>query len=270
MKKTSILHPVPAIASLAVLMAMPASVHAASVLNATRVSIDAIVGETDTTGSDPKSLGYYIGAAGVSNTTVGVTGSNVTGRHGQDLVYRYTLPTLAVGQTIQSFTFSFTITQFRNHSNSDPDGNDTEFGLDVYLLGTADPTTTGDDLYLRDTTDPNTANALVGAMDPLIPEPSDSDQNQDVNVVVTYTINSGPALALLQSFYVGHEPIQDEASFRFNLDTEYEGSIRSRGLNRYIIDSEDETSSFSITAIPEPTTALLGCLGMLALLRRRR
>jgi len=268
MKKISILHPVPAIASLAVLMTMPASVHAASVLNATRVSIDAIVGERDTSGTAP-ALGYYIGASGVSNTTVGVTGGNPN-RYGQDLVYRYTLPTLAVGQTIQSFTFSFTITQFRNHSNSDPAGNDTEFGLDVYLLGTADPTTTGSSLFLRDTTDPNASNALVGAMDPLPDDGSDANIVLDPVLVVTYTINSGPALALLQSFYVGHEPIQDEASFRFNLDTQYEGAITSRSLNRYIIDSTDETSSFSITAIPEPTTALLGGLGMLALLRRRR
>ena len=262
-------HTLPCLAGLALLMALPDSTQAATLFNATRVSIDAIVGQGDSQAtSNPPATGYYIGAAGANNTTVGVTGGNPN-RYGQDLVYRYTLPTLNVGETVESFAFSFTITSFRNHSNSDTDGNATEFGLDVYLLDTDDPTTTGDSLFLRSSSDPGT-NALVGAMDSLPDGGSDSNITLDPPLVVTYTIDSGASLALLQSFYDGHTPLQDEASFRFNLDTLYEGAMSSRSLNRYIISNDSETSGFSITAIPEPTTALLGGLGMLALLRRRR
>lgn len=255
---------------LALIMALPAISQAATIFDATRVSIDAIVGQGDTQQtSNPPALGYYIGATGVSDTTVGVTGGNPN-RYGMDLVYRYTLPTLNVGEVVESFSLSFTITSFRNHSNSDPNlNNRTSFGLDVYLLDTDDPTTTGSSLFLRATTDPGT-NALVGAMAPLPDEGSDANFTLDPPLVVTYNISSGPALALLQSFYNGHIPLQDEASLRFNLDTLYEGAMNSRSLNRYIIDNDVETSGFMITAIPEPTTALLGGLGLLVLLRRRR
>lgn len=236
------------------------SAQAATIYTANRASLDAIVGERDV---DSPALGYYDGAVGVTNTTVGMTGSN-NARYGSDLVYRYTLPTLNPGETIESFSFIFNITAFRNHIN-----DATGFGLDLYLLDTADPTSSGTSLFLRSATDPG-SNALVGAMDPLDNE-GNSGTISGLDIDVSYTINSGSALALLQSFYGGdHIPDQTEASFRFNLDRAYTGGIRNQSLNRYTINNDVNTSSFELTAVPEPSAALLGSLGLLALLRRRR
>ncbi len=91
---------------------------------------------------------------------------------------------------------------------------------------------------------------------------------------MTFIVDSGPALTLLQTFYDGHEPTQDWASFRFNLDHLFVDSeanpLGGLGINRYYVDPDVETSSFKITAIPEPSTAgLLAVFAGAALLRRR-
>jgi len=237
--------------------ALPASSHAATVFDATRASLDGIVGQAMV---NAPALGYYDGSPPTS-TLVGGTGSTGLGtRYGQDLVYRYTLPTLNPGETIQSFTIGFQITEFRDHNQDGPE-------LQVYLLDTADPTTTGDSLFYRGTTtDPD--HPLVGTH---FEDAGGSNGSivLDPDVDVLFTINSGAALALLQSFYGGdHIPDQAEASFRFNLDKGV--APDANGLNRYFVNDDASTSGFEITAVPEPSAALLGGLGLLALLRRHR
>ena len=132
----------------------------------------------------------------------------------------------------------------------------------------ADPTTTGFSLFYRGVSDPSSDTAFVGS------HFEDAGTNTgsitlDPAVNVTFIGNSGAALAELQGFYGGdHIPDQTEVSFRFNLTT---GDATSgTGLNRYFINDEVTTSGLEITAIPEPSVILLGNLGFLALLRRRR
>ncbi len=261
MKKITSPRTVPCLAGLALLMALPDSVHGATVIDASRVAVDQIRGRTQDPAARP--LGYFTSS---TNNTVGVTGGSGQ-RHDNNVVYRYALPTLTVGQTIESFSFTFQITGLRDHSLSG-------YELDVYLLDVDDPTTTGTALFFHGAND--TDHALVGSR--FIDAGTDNNTiTLDPVVNVTFTIGSGSSLALLQSFYGGdHVPAQQWASFRFNLDQLFVNSldvndpIGGVGLNRYVINNDVSTSSFQITAIPEPTTALLGGLGMLALLRRRR
>ncbi len=247
--------------SLAVVITLAATVqsHAASYA-ATRSSLDAIVGQRSG-GAGAPTIGYYEDAAatsGVSTSLVGGTGSTGN-RTGQDLIYRYTLPTLSIGETIESYTVFFQITAMRDHGGNDPE-------LDVYLLNTADPTTPGDDsLFFRGNDD--TSHDLVGSQ--LINPTSNASFDVIPNLDVTYTINSGAALATLQGFYGGdHIPDQVEASFRFNLDVG--NATDGLGLNRYFVNDSVSTSGFEMTTIPEPSTALLGVFAVLLMLRRRR
>ena len=251
-------HNLPCMAGIAVLFAIPSTIEAA-VIDVTRDAVDQIRGRSQDT--DARPLGYFTSS---TETTVGSTGG--TGqRHDNNIVYRYLLPTLNPGETIESFSFTFQITAHRDHSGD-------KYELDVYLLDEADPTTTGTDLFFHGAND--TDHALVGSR--FIDAGSDNGSiTLSPPVSVTFNINSGSALDLLQSFYGGdHIPDQTWASFRFNLDQLYVNSesnpLGGNGLNRYIIDNDVSTSSFEITAIPEPATALLGGLGFLMLLRRRR
>jgi len=143
---------------------------------ATRTSIDAIVGLRQSGGP---ALGYYSGATGASTNTTGGTGSSGS-RFVQNLVYRYDLPTLSLGQTIDSFSFSFQITGLRDHSND-------SYELDVYLLDLEDPTTTGSTLFVDSATDPD--NAFVGSH--FIDTGNNTDTiNLTEPVDVTFTISS--------------------------------------------------------------------------------
>ena len=231
------------------------------VYDAGRVSIDAVVGERQ---ESAPALGYYEGATDVSSTLVGMTGSNENNtRYGQDLVYRYALPVLSPGETIESFTLTFQITALRDHSQND-------YELDVYLLDLADPTTTGSDLFFRGANDSN--HAFVGSHY-IDTGNDDGSITLDPPVDVTFTVASGAALTVLQSFYDGnHTPNQTEASFRFNLDKAYTGGISSRALNRYYVNDDVDTSGFTITAVPEPSAFVLLAVAVLGLLgfRRRR
>lgn len=255
-------HTLPCIAGLALLMALPDTTHAASVIDTTREAVHQVRGRTQDADAHP--LGFFTSdAGGAINTTVGVNGGSPQ-RYDHNVIYRYALPTLAVGHTIESFTFNYQITALRDHSND-------SYELDVYLLDVDDPTGTGTDLFFHGASDP--AHAMVGSH--FIDTESNTDSVIGLSVNVSFTISSGPSLALLQSFYGGdHIPDQDWASFRFNLDQLFVNSasdpLGGVALNRYIINNDVETSGFTITTIPEPTTALLGGLGMLALLRRRR
>lgn len=240
--------------AIGVLASVPAQ---AALYQATRSSIDAIIGERM---NSAPALGYYTSPSQTS--LIGGTGSSATStRYDQDLIYRYTLPTLGVGETIESFTMLFQITAMRDHSGDD-------YELDLYLLDTTDPTGTGTGLYLRAASDP--AHELLGSR--FIDDGGTTGSvTLDPVVNVSYTIDSGSALALLQSFYGGdHVPDQTEASFRFNLDRNYGGAIDSNSLNRYFVNSSTATSGFEISTVPEPSAWMIGILASLLLARRRR
>lgn len=195
--------------------------------------------------------------------TVGVMGGGGQ-RRDHNVVYRYALPTLPDGFTIESFTFSFEVTGLRNRAYD-------ELRLDVVLLDVDDPTDTGTSLFYHGPhADDDTPgdHALVGNY--YYDTDGDTDNIElDPPEVVTFTVESGAALTLLQGFYDDEdEPNQVWASFRFNLDKEGIDLGNADTYNRYFVNDDVATSSFTI--IPEPsTTGLLAVFAGAALLRRR-
>ncbi len=204
---------------------------------ATLISVDAILGRRQEN-ADP--LGYYVDDNG---STVGVTGSDPEKtRRDFNIVYRYELPTLPAGEIPSAFTFSFQITSLRDHSGDD-------YALDVYLLDTEDPTITEDELFYHGPNDPN--HAFVGSR--FIPAPNNNNFNLPTPDDVTFTIDSGPALDLLQSYYTGNVPNQPVAAFRFNLNQLYPvENLTSFAINRYMLNNAVATTGFEIQSIPGP------------------
>lgn len=190
--------------------------------SAALVAVDSIVGDSQVNGPAP---GYYVADNG---STIGGTGSDpAETRTDYNIVYRFALPTLPEGEVPSGFSLSFQITGFRDHSNDD-------YALHAYLLDVADPSTSGTDLFYHGPND--SSHAFVGSHFEF--SGSDTDTiNLDPPVDVTLTIDSGPALELLQSYYSGHEPNRAEAALRFNLNQLYTGSLSSSALNRYILNN---------------------------------
>ncbi len=236
-------------------LCLPASlVSAATIYDLTRLSADRITGE----GQASATLGYTENTT--TEDTIGGTGSNTSQtRRSYNLVYGYQLPTLSAGQSIESFTFTFDVTQYKN------DGGD-DFDLDVYLLD-ADPTDTGTTYFYGLTgetaVDPN--QDLIGSYTAAATL-TDSASTTVPDTGISFTVNSGAALTTLQSFYTGTTPNQSEVYLRFNLGAGHS----ALDLDRYRIDTAG-TDSFEITAVPEPSSlALIGLTGLGLMLRRRR
>lgn len=272
MKTKTLTRTIPSFAALGVLLALPETTQAAITLAVDRDAVDRIVGRIQSSGSPD--LGYYEDSG---NNFVGATGGNPN-RHDNNVLYRYTLPTLPLGTTsadIESFTFSYQVQAHRNHSG---DG----YGIDVYMLDVADPRGTGTDFFYHGPDDSD--HALVGSY--LFNTQGNNDNfTFSPPTDVSFTVTSGASLDLLRSFYGGagfddHEPNRDVITFRFNLDDLYVNPtgnpISGTALNRYQLENNpvdvnnDPIDTFTMNVIPEPTTALLGGLGILVLLRRRR
>lgn len=230
---------------------------AATTYNATRASVDRIVGPLRDA-SAPAS-GYTIGTT--SNLVGGTGSSSAATRYTQNLLYRYDLPDLAAGQSLESFSFSFQIATLRDYRNNDIE-------LDVYLLDASNPASSGITHFYHGPDD--TANhPLVGSKY----IKADSNANETVSAVdgsVTFTINSGGALTLLQSFYGGDHIAEQQATFRFNIDEEVTST--SDVYQRYYLDNQESGLAVAaVAAVPEPSsTALLGLGGLALMLRRRR
>ena len=196
---------------------------------ANRSAVDRILGRSQDQTANP--TGYFTQS---SNRTTGATGSNGQ-RTDSNVVYRYVLPTLGVGETISAFSITFQIDALRDHSDTDDE-------LHVYLLNSADPTTTGTNLYYHGPGD--SSHAFVGSH--FVASGGNTGSiNLSPPVEVTFTINSGEALALLQSFYTDHVPNRAEAAFRFNL-SRMTSDIGGSSLNRYILDNDPVVSSFDL------------------------
>jgi len=207
---------------------------------ATLESVDGIRGRTQNQTSHP--TGYFVA---VTNSTVGATGTSGS-RNDWNVIYRYQLPTLPVGETITGFTFRFQITGLRDHSGDD-------YELHAYLLDTEDPESLGLGLFYHGPNDPN--HAFVGSH--YIDTGTSNDTiNLNTPVDVTFTVDSGDALDLLKSYYDGHVPNQAEAAFRFNLDQLFVNStsdpLGGMGLNRYVLNNAVATTGFEIESLPGP------------------
>ncbi|WP_158279808.1 glycosyl hydrolase family 28-related protein [Coraliomargarita sinensis] len=199
---------------------------------ASRVAVDEILGRSQDTNLNP--LGYYVDS---SNKVVGGTGSNGS-RTDSNVVYRYNLPTLPAGEVVSGLSIQFQINAIRDHSGDN-------YELDVYLLNTADPTTTGTDLFYHGPDD--ASHAFIGSHYESSPHNNSYTLPDPANV--TLTLDSGEALTLLQSYYSGNRPNQTEAALRFNLDRDY-GGLGGSALNRYILEDSASVSGLTIRTMP--------------------
>ena len=238
-----------------------APAYGAGTLVANPTSIDKLVGEVQSN----ETTGYF---ADASSGRIGVAGSSLNNtRTHENLIIGFTLPTLGTGQTIQSATLTFRV---RGGRENDPQVDD----IDVYLLSTADPSSAGIGFFLESDTDLNSDNKLVGTLGEGTTEDLDSGSDEVFTAPdygFTFDLDAS-TLALLQTYYTGSNPNQNEAFFRWNFDADQ----LLDETNRWNIDITADSSpgfdvpTLNITTIPEPSSFLLGVIGSLALLRRRK
>jgi len=204
-------------------------------------TIDTILGRRQD-GADP--LGYYVN--GSNNNNVGALGASGD-RRDLNIVYRYELPELPVGHELSAFTFTFQISGLRDHSGDD-------YRLDVYLLDTEDATVTGDDFFYHGPNDPE--HAYLGGY--LFDTGGNNDSiSLNPPLEISFTIDSGAALELLESFYDGNTPIQDVAAFRFNLNHMSSG-LGGSNLNRYLLNNDVAATAFKIESLPTNDNTFAG------------
>ena len=183
-------------------------------------------------------------------------------RRDENPVIGFTLPDLALGDTIASVELFYNISAGRDHS-----GNANGYSLDAYLINDDDPSTTGITYFYHGASgDDGIANTeFLGGLNPTTT--LSSSTNTPVNESVTLTL-SGAALTQFIAFYGGDEIAdQTEAFFRFNMS----GNPPESRLDRLFVDLATTTPTLTITTVPEPSsTALLGLGGLALILRRRK
>jgi hypothetical protein len=155
-------------------------------------------------------------------------------------VLGFQLPTLLPGQSITAATFRITKT-----------GNTGSMTVNLSGLATDAPTTA--DFYQGATGNPG---------DTLI------EEDFSLASATVGTQQTADALAFVLSRYLGLNPIgTGEAFFRLNSKT----VLPTNAANRQNFNpAEGANAQLELTIIPEPSAALLGGLGALILLRRRR
>jgi methionine-rich copper-binding protein CopC len=199
-------------------------------------TIDFITGRAQIDGQTP---GYYSGG----NGQVGA-GGGAGARVDRNVVLGFTLPTLPAGSTPTAAVLNFEITAYRNHSGADP-------ALNVYLLDSADPSTTGTDFFYHGPSDSNPNVRFVGATDLTAPQGDQVSYDFDEQDQ-SHTLTGG-ALALLRSFYGGdHIPDQPTVFFRFNLDNLVIGTgdaeLNGATFDRYFIEPDPSQSILEVTS----------------------
>ncbi|MEM6393210.1 MAG: hypothetical protein AAF797_10590 [Planctomycetota bacterium] len=231
-------------------------------LNATGLSFDSIIGESQTNADAPQ----YVVDANAAQIGVGGSTSSQT-RANRLLVIGFALPTLDPGQVVTGARLDYVLRSGRDGSAGT--GNVEIGSLDVYLLQTSNPDASGTAFFYEgtvgDEADPLTD--FVGST----PEPAGINGSSDtvINLAISHDL-AGDALASLQSFYTGETPNQAEAFFRWNWSNDH---TLIEDIDRYRLDFGDTAVSpvlvIETAPIPEPGSALL-VVGGLALITGRR
>ncbi|WOO40238.1 DUF6288 domain-containing protein [Rubellicoccus peritrichatus] len=200
-------------------------------------SIDVIISESEINATQP---GYHpddvFNAVGILQENGSETKSD------RNLVIGYTLPTLPLGETVDTVELFFEIT-------SAIDINETShLELDVYMLDTNDPDGSGTEFFYHGDSDSAADVFFVGTTSVTI---SGNSQNDFIDDYEDRIIRlSGSALHRLKSYYGGdHIPEQTEAFFRFNLDT----NPTLFALQRYHIDTGSNETGLNIRTLARTT-----------------
>lgn len=211
----------------------PGAVRGAITLFAPLTSQDGITGAAQDTTQWP--LGYFTDATIELTAGVGGAGGN---RRSRNLVLGFELPTLALGQTITDAVFSITVA-----SSSGSLQNVALFGLN-----TDDPESLGLSLFNIGATDPD-HELITSAF--------------TTSAAAAGSIPSADVFSFIESLYTGNVPNQSEVFFRLNqtVDT---------GFNISRATFSSLSAQLQLTVIPEPRAAMLGIMGLLALVARRR
>jgi hypothetical protein len=202
----------------------------AATVMATLSSQDRIVGDRQSGGD---ALGYYAEGA----LTTGVAGGNPN-RVNTNSVIGFTLPTLNLGESVTAANFGIEIAGINVGG---------AFTVALFGLTETDPDASGVTLFSQSGTGAiNTAFTSTAAA-------AGSTPSSDVTTFI-------------QSLYSGNTPNQSEVFFRLNQTT----TMAINGTRRLNFTKDTATLSLDSAVIPEPSTALLGGVGMLLMLRRRR
>ena len=211
---------------IASLLFLSLSVDGATVV-ATLNSQDRIIGGRQS-GGDP--LGYYP----EGQLTVGVAGGDPN-RVNTNTVVGFTLPTLALGESLSAASFSITIAS----------SSGANFNVGLFGLATENPDASEATLFSQ---------SGDGAINASFTSSGASAGSSPFSDVTSF----------LQSLYIENTPIQTEIFFRLN-----QTSSLSIGTTRRV-NFTKETATLTLTTVPEPSSALLGGPALLLLLRRRR
>ena len=206
------------------------SASSGAIVFATLNSQDRIVGERQT---DSPPLGYQVSTTGTLQ--VGVGGAT-NARTNYNTVVGFLLPTLSPGQTIDAATFSATI--------------ESESGtvtVSLFGLSTTNPDVTGISLF----SESNSGPGLIAAA------------FTSTTAAAAGDTPSADVLSFINSLYTGHVPTQPEVFFRLNPSSNLGTSVARMNFT-------NGSPKLALNVVPEPSAALLGGLGVLALLRRRR